>query len=86
MDLKACPQAVRAAFRKEVGDAPIGKVDRQAFAGNQAYEVDVMLDGRNYEVIVSEDGVLLSKRLDEGEESEEEEETEDPARSVRRSR
>ena len=32
--------------------------------GKTIYEADAMIDGKNYEILVSEDGKLISKKLD----------------------
>ena len=71
--LEECPAAVQKTLKLEAGGAKIDKVDKQIAGGHAIYEIDVEIDGRNYEVLVSGEGVLLSKQLDEGEEEDQQE-------------
>ena len=40
-------------------------MDKETNDGKAVYEVDVKIDGKNYEIRVAEDGILISKALDE---------------------
>ena len=42
----------------------IDTLDKDSEHGKTVYEADVMMDGKNYEIKVAEDGTLLSKKLD----------------------
>jgi hypothetical protein len=43
-------------------------VDKETKDGKATYEVDVKIDAKNYENWVAEDGLLISKALDEEDE------------------
>ena len=73
MKLADCPAAVQKTLTREADGAKIDKVDKLSKEGHNLYEIDVKIDGKNYEVIVTEEGLLVSKSLDEGEEGEGEE-------------
>jgi hypothetical protein len=68
--LADCPAAVQKSLQSEVGGVKIGKVDKETAHGHTVYEIDVAIDGKNYEIIVNEDGLLLTKKLDQDEEKE----------------
>jgi hypothetical protein len=70
--LADCPVAVQKTLQREAGGAAIDKVDRESRAGRVIFEIDVKIDGKNYEILVAEDGLLISKALDEEDEDEEE--------------
>ena len=70
MKLEDCPAAVQKTLKREADGATIDKVDKMSKEGRNLYEIDVKIDGRNYEVIVTEEGLLLSKGLDEEDEEE----------------
>jgi len=61
------PQAVRDTLKEESKGAAIDQVDKQTGEGKTIYEADVKINGHNYEIKVAEDGLLISKKLDEGE-------------------
>ena len=50
---------------READGATIAKVDKMSSAGRDLYEIDVEIDDVNYEIIVTVDGVLVSKRVDD---------------------
>ena len=43
-------------------------MDKEIKDGKTVYEVDVKIDGKNYEIKVAMDGILISKALDEEDE------------------
>ena len=45
--------------------AKITTVDHEMKHGTMVYEADAMMDGKNWEILVAEDGKLISKKLDE---------------------
>jgi hypothetical protein len=65
------PAAVRATLVRESAGAkePIKSVDKETGKKEKkvVYEADVVIDGKNYEIKVAEDGSLISKKLDEEE-------------------
>jgi uncharacterized membrane protein YkoI len=66
VNLTDCPAAVQRTLNREANGAKIDKVDKDTTHGRPVYEIDVNIDGRNYEILVAEDGLLLSKELDKG--------------------
>lgn len=67
VQLSDCPKPVQKTLNREANGAKIDKVDKETRYGTPVYEIDVTIDGRNYEILVAEDGMLLSKALDEDE-------------------
>ncbi len=67
------PAAVQKALKRETNGATLEMVDKFSQQGRTLYEVDAEIDGKNYQIIVTAEGLLISKELDE----EEEEEAED---------
>jgi uncharacterized membrane protein YkoI len=65
MTLDQVPAAAREGLQREAGGASITQVDKEDIKGKTGYEVDVMKDGKNWEIIVDENGKLISKKLDE---------------------
>jgi uncharacterized membrane protein YkoI len=68
MKLADCPAAVQKTFKREANGADIDVVDKETKDGKAVYEVDVKIDGKNYEIRVADDGILISKTLDEEDE------------------
>jgi uncharacterized membrane protein YkoI len=66
--LSDCPAAVQKTLKREANGADIEVVDKETKDGRTIYEVDVTIDGKNYEIRVAEDGILISKALDEEDE------------------
>jgi uncharacterized membrane protein YkoI len=63
-----CPATVQKTLKREANGADIDVVDKETKNGKAIYEVDVKIDGKNYEIRVAEDGLLISKALDEEDE------------------
>jgi hypothetical protein len=61
--LAKCPAAVQATFRHESKDAKIESVDRDVKYGTTVYATVVVLGGRNYTIVVAQDGTLVEKAL-----------------------
>jgi hypothetical protein len=59
-----CPKAVQDTLTKESGGAAITTVDKETEDGKTTYEADAVINGKNYELKVAEDGTLISKKLD----------------------
>ena len=66
--LADCPAAVQSTLKREANGADIEAVDKETKGGKAIYEVDVKIDGKNYEIRVGEDGILISKALHEEDE------------------
>lgn len=64
------PAPVQKTLEREAAGAKIEKVDKLSRKGRTLYEADAKIDGKNYEIIVTAEGLLLSKELDEDEEDE----------------
>jgi len=77
MTLDQVPPAVREGLQREAGGAAITKVDKENEHGRTGYEVDVKIDGKNWEIVVDENGKLISKKLDDENEAGEKKEKED---------
>jgi len=59
-----CPAPVKATLTKEAGGATIATVDKETEDGKTTYEADAKIGDQNYEIKVSEDGKLISKKVD----------------------
>jgi len=76
------PAPVQATLNRESGNAKIDKVDKETDEGKTIYEADVMVNGKNWELKVTPDGKLISKKEDneenekKGEKKEKEEDDE----------
>lgn len=58
------PAAAQATIKQEAGDQKVDSVDAEEMDGKTVYEVDVVQNGQNYEVIVGADGKIISKKVD----------------------
>src|SRR4051794_11057526 len=70
MAMSDIPAAAREGIMRESGGATTDKVDKETRDGKTVYEADVMMNGKNWEIVVDEQGNKVSKKLDEGEEKE----------------
>lgn len=59
------PVPVRATLMAQAPGAAIKTVDHEMQGGKWLYEADAMVDGKNWEILVAEDGKLISKKLDD---------------------
>ncbi|HZZ43255.1 MAG TPA: hypothetical protein VFE58_09975 [Tepidisphaeraceae bacterium] len=64
MTFDQVPPAVQATLTREANGAMIKSVDKEDRHGHPQYETDVMQDGKNWEIRVSPDGTLISKKID----------------------
>jgi len=71
--LADCPAPVQATLKKEAGGGTISDVEKETEHGKTIYEADAMIDGKNYEIKVAEDGSLIGKKLDEEKDEEKDE-------------
>jgi len=68
------PAPVQTTLKSESGDGKVGEIEKET--KEVTYEADVVINGKNYEVKIAEDGTLLSKKL-EKEDDEKDEKGED---------
>jgi len=68
VELSDCPSAVQKTLKREANGTEIETVDKETKSGKSVYEAAVVLDGNNYKIRVAEDGILISKALEEEEE------------------
>jgi uncharacterized membrane protein YkoI len=75
MSINDIPAAARESLMKEAPGATITTVDKETKDGKTVYEADAMMGGKNWEIIVDDNGKVISKKLDEesGEKKEDEE-------------
>src|SRR5262245_49698133 len=59
------PQAVRDAIQRELVGAQLEDIARKTLDGKTVYETDVLRDGHKWEVVIGEDGTILSKLQEE---------------------
>jgi len=57
-----CPFAVQKTLRRESFGARIETVEEESVYGRTNYEADVLIEGRQYEIKVTSDGALISKK------------------------
>ncbi len=69
VELAKCPAAVQKTLHDHAGDAKIGTITRSTGigAGRHTYEAEVDIAGKGYMIEVAENGMLLSKSLEESE-------------------
>jgi hypothetical protein len=58
------PQPVRATVERETQGGQITDIERDTEHGQTIYEVEFVLDGKEYELDIAADGKLLERRLD----------------------
>lgn len=58
------PKRVQKTIKREAFKAEVETVDKEEIKGKTVYEADARIGKNNYEIIVAEDGTLLSKKLD----------------------
>ena len=63
--LEDCPKAVQETLKKEIGDGKIEDIAMEKEDGKVIYEADAEIGGKDYEIKVSADGRLISKKLEE---------------------
>ncbi len=65
--LSDCPAAVQKTFQREANGADLEEVEKDTDDGETIYEAGVTIDGKEYEIVVAEDGTLLQKALEDEE-------------------
>lgn len=61
VQLKDCPEAVQKTIKKEAGSGKIREIEKEQEGGKTVYEAEVVIDSKEYEITVAEDGKLLEK-------------------------
>lgn len=62
--LADCPEAVQKTLKRESTGGKIEEIEKETEDGKTVYEAEIVIDGKEYEVEVAEDGTLLSKVLE----------------------
>lgn len=62
--LDQLPAPVRTTVERETKGAQITDIERDTEHGQTIYEVEFVLDGKEYELDIAADGQLLERRLD----------------------
>src|SRR4051812_18378601 len=62
MTIDQIPPAARAGLQREANGANITKVDKEKHNGQTVYETDVKSGGQTWEIMVDENGNLVSKK------------------------
>ncbi len=68
VELAKCPAAVQAALREHARGGTIGDVTRSTGIGRPTFEAEVKIKDKVYLIEVAENGLLISKSLEAGEE------------------
>ncbi len=63
--LDQTPEAVRATVQRELVGAQLEDIAKIKVNGQTAYETDIIRDGHKWEVVVGEDGKILSKQQED---------------------
>ncbi|MCB9880561.1 MAG: hypothetical protein H6832_13985 [Planctomycetes bacterium] len=74
--LDKVPQAVQKAIREKVGKGRLVDIGKYEKDGKAVYEIEMVVDGKEYDVLFREDGSVVRKSL-EGEKSEKRTETQE---------
>ena len=59
------PEAAQKSLSDQAMGNKIDTVDKEMDNGRTVYEADVMMDGKNHEIKVAEDGTVISNKLDD---------------------
>jgi hypothetical protein len=58
------PPAVRSTLERETAGGRVVEIERVATKGKVNYTADAQIGGKNYEIVIAEDGKLVSKELE----------------------
>lgn len=58
------PPAVRATLEKETAGGKITEIEKEKKDGKTVYSADATIDGKYWDIAVTEDGKLISKELE----------------------
>ncbi len=81
--LKDCPEAVQKTIKKEAGSGKIVEIEKEREHGKVIYEAEVVIDGKEYELTVGEDGTLIEKEEEGAEDDDEDDEDDDGAKGTK---
>src|SRR5689334_5050631 len=68
--MKDLPAAVRATLDKEAAGGKVTEVEKEMKDGKTVYSADIEVGGKAWDVVVGEDGKLISKELEKAGEAE----------------
>jgi hypothetical protein len=71
IELSDCPKAVQKTLKREANGSELEEITKEEEDGKTVYEAEVEIDGKDYEIEVTEDGTLLSKELEDDDDEEE---------------
>lgn len=84
VSLQEVPDAVRATIEKHAGQGEIVEVEREIEDGQVVYEAEVVVDGKELELMISAAGQLLSTGAEEEDDDEDEDGEDEDEESVTR--
>src|SRR5687767_12636062 len=58
------PPPARATLERESSGGKVVSIEREMEAGQTVFSADVLLQGKTWDIVVAEDGELISKELD----------------------
>ncbi|HUU94471.1 MAG TPA: PepSY-like domain-containing protein [Phycisphaerae bacterium] len=65
--LEQVPAAVKATILKESAGGKIAEIERETKNGQTIYEVEILVNGKEVELRIAEDGTLLGKEIEDAE-------------------
>jgi hypothetical protein len=75
--LKQVPEAARKTLLEQAGEHRIRELEEKVVDGKTVYEIELLVDGRETEVVVAPDGELVRIKREDDDDEEEEEKGED---------
>jgi hypothetical protein len=64
VSMEQLPDPVRETVQREAGDAQILEIERDREPSGTVYEVEVLQEGRKFEIDIADDGRLLQRHED----------------------
>lgn len=58
------PAAVRTTLQKETAGGTIKEIEKESKDGKVVYSADAELDGKTWDIVIAEDGTVVSKEQD----------------------
>ena len=58
------PPAARATLEKESAGGKVVEIEKEMKSGETVYSADVVIEGKTWDIVVAEDGKLISKEKD----------------------
>ena|SRR5688572_2327970 len=79
MSINDVPAPVRATLQAHAKGATLNEVEEETENGKTVYESEVMIDGKEVELTVAEDGTLLSREVEDDDDAEDDDGEDDDA-------